>query len=104
MSETERNENHVRCLGVRLSGDDIGEVDEDGTPIVGETILYLLNAADTITPFVLPSFVHRPRWETILDTFDLHRVGGVHDGATSYALAPHSLAVFIMRLREAGQP
>jgi hypothetical protein len=41
----------------------------------------------------------RPRWETILDTFDDHRVGEIHDGAVSYALAAHSLAVFVMHPR-----
>jgi hypothetical protein len=87
-----------------LSGDDINEVDEDGVPIVGDTLLYLLNASDTQVPFMLPSFVTRARWETILDTFDDHRVGDTHDGATSYALSPHSVAVFIMQSRGASAP
>jgi glycogen operon protein len=96
MSEPEWSAGDVKCLGVRLSGDDIGEVDEDGTPIDGDTLLYLLNASDTVIPFMLPSFVKQPRWETVLDTFDDRRVGEVHRGAVSYALAPHSLAVFVM--------
>jgi glycogen operon protein len=96
MSEPEWSTGEVKCLGVRLSGDDIDEVDEDGTPIHGDTLLYLLNASDTVTPFMLPSFVKRPRWETLLDTFDDRRVGEIHEGAVSYALAPHSVAVFVL--------
>src|SRR5262249_31529656 len=33
-----------KCLGVRLAGDLIGDVDERGDPIVGDTLLVLLNA------------------------------------------------------------
>src|SRR5262249_5390636 len=34
----------VRCLGVRFAGDLIGDLDERGQPVVGETLLLLLNA------------------------------------------------------------
>ena len=36
----------VKCLGVRLAGDVIDDVDERGEPIVGDTLLLLLNADD----------------------------------------------------------
>ena len=42
------------CLGVRLAGDLIGDVDERGEPIVGETLLMLLNAHHEPIPFTLP--------------------------------------------------
>ena len=35
----------LECLGVLLVGEEIGEVDDDGRPIVGNTFLLLLNAA-----------------------------------------------------------
>jgi hypothetical protein len=38
---------HVKCLGVRLADGVIGEWDENGQPIVGETIQYLLGGNDT---------------------------------------------------------
>jgi glycogen operon protein len=34
----------ARCLGVRLAGDCIGDVDERGEAVVGDTILVLMNA------------------------------------------------------------
>jgi isoamylase len=94
MTEAEWHADHVKCLGVRLSGDAIGELDENGSPIVGDTILYILNASPVDVLFRLPSFADHPRWKTILDTFDDHRGGGIHDGGRDYPLAAHSLAVF----------
>ena len=49
------NSPDVRCLGVRLNGDAIDEVDERGERIVGDTLLMLLNAGDDVVPFVLPA-------------------------------------------------
>src|SRR5262249_27765811 len=45
----------IRCLGLRLAGDQIGDVDERGEPIVGETFLLLLNAHHEPIPFRLPA-------------------------------------------------
>lgn len=101
MTEAEWNADHVQCFGVRLAGDAIGEVDEGGAPIVGDTLVYLLNAASTPISFTLPSFIVQPRWENILDTFDDCREGRVVEGGSAYPLAEHSLAVF--RLRRAGE-
>ena len=44
MSDEDWNAGFVKCLGVRLAGDLIDDVDERGEPIVGETLLILLNA------------------------------------------------------------
>ena len=44
MSDEAWNAGFVKCLGVRLAGDLIGDVDERGEPIVGDTLLLLLNA------------------------------------------------------------
>ena len=100
MSDAEWNADHVKCLGVRLSGDATDEVDADGAPIRGETLLYLMNASGGSIPFILPAFVVRPRWETVLETFDDRRVGEIRDGGVPYPLAAHSLAV--LRLHSHG--
>jgi glycogen operon protein len=94
MSEGEWNADHVKCLGVRLSGDAIGEIDGSGSSLAGETLLYLMNASGAAVPFMLSSFARRPHWETVLDTFDARRVGEIHRGGAQYMLAPHSLVVF----------
>jgi glycogen operon protein len=94
MTEAEWNADHVKCLGVRLSGDAIGELDDEGQPIHGETLLYLMNASAESVPFTLPSFEVRPRWTIVLDTCDEGCVGEIRDGGASYRLRAHSVAVF----------
>jgi isoamylase len=96
MTEVEWGADHVKCLGVLLSGDHIGEGYENGVAILGDTILYLMNASPAPVPFTLPSFAMRPRWETVLDTFDDGRVGEVRGGSAVYPLCAHSLAVFTL--------
>ena len=96
MTEAEWNADHVKCLGVRLSGDAIDEVDDDGRPILGNSLLCLMNASDATVAFMLPSFAAQPQWEIILETFDERRVGQPHGGGTPYSLEPHSLAVFVL--------
>jgi glycogen operon protein len=102
VTDAEWNAEHVKCLGVRLAGTAIGEVDDEGTPIIGDTLLYLLNAAPHAIPFTLSSFVPHPRWKCILETFDEGRVGQVFAGGTPYPLAAHSLAVFLLSDQDDG--
>jgi glycogen operon protein len=59
---------HTRCLGLRLSGDAIEEVDEEGRPIVDDTLLLLLNAHHEPLPVVLPAHRRGVRWHVVLDT------------------------------------
>src|SRR5262249_24211322 len=60
----------VKCLGVRLAGDRIGDVDDDGDPIVGEPLLILLNAHHEPVPFTFPKHQPERHWERIIDTAD----------------------------------
>jgi isoamylase len=95
MTEAEWNSSG-HCLGVRLAGDAIGEVDENGHPIVGDTLVYLMNAGPA-RRFVLPAFVARRAFECLIDTFDPRSEGRTFKGGYSYPLGERSLAVFRMR-------
>jgi glycogen operon protein len=97
MGEAEWHADHVRCLGVRLAGDAMDEIDEEGRPIVGDTLLYLLNAAPTAVPFRLPDFQGGSRWECLIDTFDESQQGRVFNGGGDYPLADRSVSVFCRR-------
>jgi glycogen operon protein len=68
MDDKDWNAGFVRCMGVRLAGDLINEVAERGEPIVGDTILVLLNAHHEAIPFTLPVYKSGQRWERLLDT------------------------------------
>jgi glycogen operon protein len=94
MTEAEWNARHVQCLGVRLAGDVTHEVDENGDPIVGDTLVYLMNAAPQSIQFALPAIEQRPRWECLLDTYDDSREGQIFDGGYPYPLGDRSVAVF----------
>jgi isoamylase len=96
MTEAEWQANHVRCLGVRLAGDAIGEIDDNGDPLVGDTVVYLMNAGAETVPFKLPAFAGQP-WELLMDTARPTREGRVFRAGTAFELADHSLAVFRMK-------
>jgi len=90
----------VRCLGVRLNGDAIHEVDERGARIIGDTLLLMLNAGEQPIAFTLPGTAPEERWETLLDTADPWapprrlRAGG------RYELLPRSMAVLKLNCRK----
>ncbi len=67
MSDEDWNAGFVKCIGVRLAGDLIGDVDERGEPIIGETLLLLLNAHHEAIPFTLPETRAEHHWERVLD-------------------------------------
>ena len=58
----------VGCIGMRLAGDLIGETNERGEPIVGDTILMVMNAHHDTVPFKLPATKDEHRWERLFDT------------------------------------
>ena len=71
MSDAAWNDGNVRCLGVRLAGDFIDDVDDHGEPIVGDTLLLLFNAHIDVIPFLLPTSRDEDHWETLVDTANL---------------------------------
>jgi glycogen operon protein len=92
----------TRCLGLRLSGEAMNEIDPMGRPLVDDTLLILLNAHHEPLPFVLPAHHRGVRWETVLDTRTLDgrlRRQPLHGGAT-YGLEGRSLAVLRLARRE----
>jgi isoamylase len=70
MTEEAWHTGYARCLGVRLAGDLIGERDERGEPVVGDTVLLLMNAHHEALPFMLPELKEGQQWERLLDTTD----------------------------------
>jgi isoamylase len=93
MSDEAWNEPFVRCLGVRLAGDIINEVDERGEPIQGDTLLLLLNAHWEEISFTLPTTKSEHIWETLVDTSDMDRPLRVLRGGEKYPLFGRSLAL-----------
>jgi isoamylase len=104
MTDADWNAGFVKCLGVRLAGDVIGDVDERGEPIVGETLLILLNAHHESIPFALPVTKAEHHWERLLDTADPDHEAKPMTGGDKYALQGRSLAILrTLLLQEVGQ-
>ena len=95
----------IKCVGVRLAGDLIDDVDEDGERIVGETILILLNAYHEPIPFTLPEHQPDRHWERLFDTADPAAESSFHEGKEAYDLQGRSVVAFRLRSRheEAGK-
>ena len=104
MNDDAWNAPFVRCIGVRLAGDVINEVDERGEPVVGDTLLLLLNAHWEQIFFSLPTTKPEHVWETLLDTTDAQMPIRVCRGAEKYPLFGRSLALLrTTRPEEAGR-
>ena len=68
MSDEDWNAGYTQCLGARLPGDLIGDVNERGEPITGDSIVLLVNAHHEAIPFTLPSRDEELEWERLIDT------------------------------------
>jgi hypothetical protein len=79
---------------VRLEGNAIDEVDERGHPIVGDTLLVLLNAHHDRIDFTLPAEREDDRWVRLVDTSDPRNDGEAFEGAIRYPLEGRSLVLF----------
>jgi glycogen operon protein len=93
MGDEAWNTGWVRCLGVRLAGDVINECDERGEPIVGDTLLLLLNAHWEQLPFVLPRTREEHVWEMLVDTAERPDLPLVWRGGQEYPLFGRALAL-----------
>ena len=88
----------MRCLGLLLAGKELDEVDERGEPLVGDTLLLMMNAHVEPVAFLLPAHAPELRWERLLDTAESQWGRRVLLRDHTYRLRGRSLA--LLRLRE----
>jgi glycogen operon protein len=93
MSEDAWNTGYARCLGVRLAGDLIEEVDERGEPMTDESFLLLLNAHYEPIPFTLPVRYEGQHWERLLDTAVPQGEPETYPAGQPYEVQGRSMAV-----------
>lgn len=100
MSDADWNAGFVKCLGVRLAGDLIGDIGERGEPIMGDTILMLMNAHHEPIPFMLPETLPEHQWERLLDTAVSDHATDVllKNGGEPYELTARSVALLVTRV------
>jgi glycogen operon protein len=92
MTDESWNSGFVRSIAVRLS-DAIDEVDERGEPLVGDTLMLLLNAHDGEIAFHLPPDGPDATWEVVVDAASHERCGSVLPADAVYSVHGRSLAV-----------
>jgi isoamylase len=94
MSDEAWSAGYVKCLGVRLAGDEIGDLNERGEPLVGDTLLLLLNAHHEAISFTLPAARPEHHWLLLLETAQpLNEPAELKPGA-QHNLQGRSVAVF----------
>ena len=98
MSDDAWNAGFVKCLGLRLDGDMSGEVDVHGEPLVGNTVLLLLNAHHETIPFTLPAPAAGGTWEPLLDTAQFTGKLSEDGDKNTYELVGRSVALLRLNL------
>jgi isoamylase len=107
MTEQQWTDGNARCMGMRLAGDLIDDVNERGEPIKGDTLLILINAHWEELPFTLPDTLGGDVWQTLVDTAEPDRDTGVRvrPSRETFPLYGRSLAVLrTVRPNEKDQP
>ena len=102
MTDADWDAGFVKCVGVRLAGDLIEDVDDDGNRIVGETMLTILNAHHEPIPFMLPPYQPERHWERMVDTAFGTTQTSYHEAGQFYDAQGRSVIVF--RLRNRNEP
>ena len=95
MTDAAWNAGFSKSLGIRLAGDALDDVDEEGVRIVDDTMLWLLNAHHEPISFKLPECPEGQTWELLLDT-DRHdeAARAIPTDSPNYTLKDRSLALF----------
>jgi glycogen operon protein len=83
----------LRTLGVLLDGQGIGDVDEQGRPITGDTLLILLNAGGDDAGFTLPA--SEKGWRRVIDTAAGASPDANGQAGTRVDLAAHSAQIWV---------
>src|SRR5439155_1112969 len=68
MTDEEWTAGWVRCLGVMLNGETLGDVDETGAPVIDDTFLLMLNCHHGHLNFCVPRAPMGGLWDVVIET------------------------------------
>ena len=95
MTEEEWNAGWVRCLGMRLSGRTLDDVDRYGEPITDDSFLFCLNPHHEHIQFYMPACSGNCSWELLSDTRDATcTTPAMVKRGEAYDMAEHSAVLF----------
>jgi len=95
MTDEEWTAGWVRCLGVMLNGETLGEIDDTGTPVVDDSFLLMLNCHHEPIDFYLPPPPNGGAWNLEIDTNqpEMESTGKQEMEESFVRLAPQSLVL-----------
>jgi glycogen operon protein len=93
MTDSAWHSTFVRSIGMLLSGV-LDELSEHGEPIVGDTLLILLNAHHDKISFSLPDLEPDQQWQRVFDTIAPHLPERAFRPGARYSLQGRSVSVF----------
>lgn len=88
------------CLGVRLAGDLIDEIDDDGKQVVGDTLFIILSAHDMDIEFSINGMANQERWKRLIDTASPSDQAVTLEAGSAYPTVARSVAVFRLETDE----
>ena len=103
MSDEDWNAGYTQCLGVRFPGDLIGDVNERGEPITGDSIVLLVNAHHEAIQVTLPSRDEEQEWERLSDTADPEAEAIKRKGGEQYEIKGRSMVILRSKLPQQGE-
>ncbi|MFW6056689.1 MAG: glycogen debranching protein GlgX [Chloroflexota bacterium] len=69
MTEEDWASSWLRCLGVYLCGEMPGEVNSQGEPVMGDSLLLLINSYHEAISYTIPTILGDSPWRIVLDTY-----------------------------------
>ena len=96
---------NARALAIYLDGDDAPDLAEDGTPLLDDDFLLLVNGWWEPLQFRLPEVDEERTWRIELDTYDPGRAADPPDlrAGDDLTLGPQSIAVLRSPVQTAGR-
>lgn len=97
MTDEDWHRGYAQCVGMLLDGEMVGEFNDRGQSITGETVLVLVNASDVDIDFKLPTVSDATHWVNELDTFYSKRHRRRCELEIAYPLKTRSLAFLVAK-------
>jgi glycogen operon protein len=95
MDDAAWNADFVRSLGMFLNSAAIEEMNARGEPVIGDSLLVLLNAHSDEVPFTLPPLENDQAWRRVIDTAEPYEPDRGCKPGVRYALQGRSISVFV---------
>jgi isoamylase len=93
----------TRCVALYLDGADDPDYDADGTPLVDDDFLLLVNAWWEPMEFVVPATGTDPTWEPVIDTYEPTGIAASAAVAAGGNVTVHPRSIVVLRGRRTGR-